>query len=333
MAFTGSTREEAIDWQKQFRAKYRELIGLGNFESCDLNPKLLGKEDMGSYWREDWTINTEPDVIAPFYALVPKDISPGERRPAVACPHGHGSAGRYSPAGRSDLEVMKPVIEHYNYDYAVQLAERGAVTFAIDARGFGQRRIQHAQNDRDVPDTFINGSCHMLMIMGYPLGQTVNGMWTWDLMRLLDYIATRGDCDADRIGCAGLSGGGLQTLSLAAVDERVKAAVVSGYFYGVKDSLIRKAGNCDCNCVPHLWEHADMGDVGALIAPRGLFIETGDSDPLNGESGLKNVYSQTAIAKKVFDALSADSRLGHHVFEGEHRWCGEQAIPWLLEQL
>src|SRR5262249_24538650 len=153
---------------------------------------------------------------------------------------------------------------------------------------------------------------HQLMLMGYPLGQTVQGMWTWDLMRLIDYIETRPECDPDRIGCAGLSGGGLQTLNLAALDTRIKAAVGGGYFYGVKDSLIRLADNCDCNCVPHLWQYADMGDIGGLIAPRSLFIEAGDKDALNGARGVTNVKEQIAITRRVYRVFSSEHQLAHH---------------------
>ncbi len=135
------------------------------------------------------------------------------------------------------------------------------------------------------------------------------------------------------MGCAGLSGGGLQTLFFTALERRVKAAVVSGYFYGVKDSLIRQASHCDCNNVPQLWKYADMGDIGGLIAPRPLFIETGDKDPHNGASGVANVTAQVTATRKVYRALEAGRELVHHVFPGEHRWCGERAIPWLEEKL
>jgi hypothetical protein len=334
MAFKGKTRQDAIAWQKKLRAKLVEILGMDNFERSLLRPKLHGRKNMGSYLREDWTIYTERDVIATFYALVPKDIKKQERRPAVICPHGHGSAGRFSPAGRSDIETVAEAIKQYNYDYAVKLAEQGFVTFAMDARGFGQRRIQDRQNDRQDPTFLLTNSCHNLMIMSYPLGQTITGMWTWDLMRLVDYIETRPQCDPKQIGCAGLSGGGLQTLFLTAMDTRIKAGVVSGYYYGVKDSLIRLASNCDCNCVPNLWKYADLGDVGGLIAPRGLFIETGDKDPLNGAArSMANVYSQVGYTRKVFKAMGAEKQLAHHVFPGEHRWCGEKAVPWLKEQL
>ncbi len=334
LAFKGNSRRSALAWQKRLRAKLGELLGMATFEKTRPRARLRARQDMGTYWREDWTMYTEPDVIAPFYALVPKDIKRGEKRPAVICPHGHESGGRFSTAGRDDLPIIARQIKTYNYDYAVQLALRGLVCFAMDARGFGQRRIQEKQRDRQDPELFIASSCHELMIMGLPLGQTVSGMWTWDLMRLVDFAQSRSEVDADRIGCAGLSGGGLQTLLLSALDPRIRAAVVSGYYYGVKDSLIRLANNCDCNCVPNLWKYADLGDIGGLIAPRGLFIETGDKDPLNGRArSMGNVTSQVGYTRKLFKTLGAPSKIVHHVFPGEHRWCGERALPWMEQQL
>jgi len=344
MAYKGKTRKDAISWQKKLRAKLSELLGMNTFERTKPRAKCHGREDMGSYWREDWTIHTEPDVIAPFYALVPKDIKKGERRPAVICPHGHASGGRKAPAGRTDIPIVAQLIAAYNYDYAVQLTRLGFITFAMDARGFGQRRIQSSnlQMDREDPAHPLDGSCHKLMIMSYPLGQTITGMWTWDLMRLVDYVETRTEINPKHIGCVGLSGGGLQTLYLAALDSRIKASVVSGYFYGVKDSLIRMAAACDCNCVPNLWSYADLGDIGGLIAPRGLLIETGDKDALNGASkdplngaleNLNNVTMQVGYTRKIYKTMDSEEHLVHHVFPGEHRWCGTEALPWLKKQL
>jgi hypothetical protein len=62
-------------------------------------------------------------------------------------------------------------------------------------------------------------------------------------------------------------------------------------------------------------------------------IETGNADPLNGSSNLANVRSQVAISRKVFRALGANDRLQHHVFDGNHRWSGEESIPWMKELL
>jgi hypothetical protein len=70
-----------------------------------------------------------------------------------------------------------------------------------------------------------------------------------------------------------------------------------------------------------------MGDIGALLAGRDLFLETGDNDPLNGASGVKNVLSQVAIAQDVFRLLGGT--LSHDIFAGTHRWHGEKSIPWM----
>jgi hypothetical protein len=332
LAFRGEGAAEAHAWQQELRAVVARCLGMDAFEPCPLRLELRGEERQEDHVREDCLLETEPGVWMPFYCLRPPELASGARRAAVIAPHGHGSGGKFPVAGRRDLPAVAETIRQHNYDYGVQLVRRGFVVFCPDARGHGERCEETAELDAERPE-FLKSTCHHLSLKGEPLGQSVAGMWTWDLMRLLDYAVTRPDVDPERIGCAGLSGGGLQTLYLAALDERVRAAVVSGYFYGVRESLLDLAGNCDCNRVPGLWLHADMGDLGALIAPRGLAIETGDQDPLNGRSGLGNVTPQVEIARRVYTAMGAESALEHFIFSGTHRWDGTQAIPWLEQQL
>jgi dienelactone hydrolase len=249
--------------------------------------------------------------------------------PAILAPHGHSSGGKLAPAGvRTDPAVAETIDQH-NYDYGVQAVRRGYVVFCPDARGFGERREWLHQEPRQI----LESSCRQLAHMAIPLGLTVAGMWTWDLMVLLDYVQTRPETQGRRIGCIGLSGGGLQTLWLAALDERVDCAVISGYFYGVADSLLHLAGNCDCNYVPHLWETADMGDVAGLIAPRPLLIEAARQDSLNGPRGIDNVIEQVEIARKAYEVLGAPDKLATDFFDGGHEWHGTMAWDWLARWL
>jgi len=329
MGFRARSVEEHQTWQSELRARLRQITGIDTMIGCALDPVVTERVEMDGYVRERVLLHTEPGVVMPMYVLVPESMAAGERRPAVITPHGHGSGGKLSPAGRSDIPGVEEAIQQYNYDYGVQYVRQGYVTFCPDARGFGERREWPRQGD--CADLLLSSSCEVLNHMALPLGQTVTGMWAWDLMRLADYVATRAECDAARLGCAGLSGGGLQTLWFAALDERVRCAVVSGYFYGFKDSLLRLCGNCSCNYVPRLWELADVGDIAALIAPRPLLIETGSLDPLNGERGLENVREQLVITRQAYDLLNASGSLAHDVFEGEHRWHGEEALPWMTQ--
>jgi dienelactone hydrolase len=329
MALRATTPQELAAWQAELRARLVRLIALDSMIPAPLQPKTTERVVCDGYDRERVEVQTEPGVIMPLYALIPQDQRAGERRPCIIAPHGHGSGGKLAVAGRQDIPTIEQTIIQHNYDYGVQLVRQGFIVFCPDARGFGERRELARQGQADL----TNSSCNLLNHMALPLGQTVTGMWTWDLMRLIDYIETRSDCDATYLGCAGLSGGGLQTLWLSALDQRVKAAVVSGYFYGYKESLLVLNDNCSCNYVPGLWQLADMGDIGALMAPRPLLIETGTRDALNGASGVGNVLSQVESTRRAYRLLGAERNLAHDVFEGEHRWNGIQAIPFLKHHL
>jgi pimeloyl-ACP methyl ester carboxylesterase len=329
LRLSASTSAELSAWQAELRARLRALIGLGTFRECPLDPEYGPVEEDRGVARQRVTIAVEPGLRMPFYVLAPLERRAGEQLVPVITPHGHGGGGKESVAGREGEPVIAQAIERYRYDYGLKLAQAGFLVFCPDARGFGERRERTMLADGDP----LGGSCAAINSMAMPLGQTVTGMWTWDLMRLIDYIATRDDCDLDRLGCGGLSGGGLQTLWLAALDERVQCAVDSGYFYGYKDSLLHMNRNCSCNYVPGLWQLADIGDLGALVAPRPLLVESGSRDPLNGDRGLENVREQLAITRRAYALLGAEDALAHSVFDGEHRWDGADVVPWLRRWL
>jgi len=330
MAFRATTVEEARLWQRELRSKVGQLLGLPAMECCELAPRITERVVLPGHVRERVEVQTEPEITAVLYVLVPDDLAPGERRPLVVAAHGHASAGKFSTAGRSDIPAVSDAIREYHYDYGLSFVREGWVVFCPDARGFGERRERFMQGEDE--DRFLNSSCAHLTHMALPLGLTVPGMWTWDLMRLLDYAETRPDCDTTRIGCAGLSGGGTQTLYLTALDERVRCAVVSGFFYGVRDALLLLE-NCPCDYVPGLWLLAEMGDLGALCAPRAVLIETGDEDELNGRRGLANVIEQVNITRQAYAVLSAQDHFSHAIFHGPHRWDGTEALPWLRKWL
>jgi dienelactone hydrolase len=289
--------------------------------SCPLNATITETKEFKDYTRERVEIETEPNVLMPIYVLIPKTGT--APYPAVIAPHGHSSGGKAAVAGCAELPEIAKAIETYNYDYGVSFVRAGFITFCHDARGFGERQEEGAKGN------ILDSSCRLINNMAYPLGQTVTGMWAWDIRRLIDYIETRADCRKEHIGCAGLSGGGLQTLWATALDQRITCAVISGYMYGYRDSLLRLHQNCACNYVPHLYEYMDMGDIAATIAPRPLLIETGNQDPLNGARGVANVLSQLEIIRRSYSVWNADDRVFHDVFSGEHRWNGIHAVPWL----
>ncbi|MDR7813940.1 alpha/beta hydrolase family protein [Lacrimispora sp.] len=326
MAMHADNQKEFEEWQKETRKKLKILLGMNKLEECPLKPQLMEREEEENFYRTRMLIQTDIDVWMPFFILEPKGRE-GEKLPSVIAAHGHDSGGKAVIAGKWDRSGVKKAAEQYHYTYGLEMVRRGYRVYCPDARGFGERRERSGQGD--TIKQYMSSTCRELNQMAISLGLSLTGLWVWDLMRLTDYITKREDNIPGKIGCMGLSGGGLQTLWLAALEERIQAAVVSGYFYGYHDALLIDNINCNCNYVPHLWEHADMGDIGALVAPRGLLIETGSEDPLNGEGGLQNVQAQLETVKKAYTLSEAEDNLSHHIFSGSHRWSGETAYDFM----
>lgn len=320
-AFPGGGREDFLRWQGEMKTLLRDLLGLAKMEWCPLDPVKTESVPLpGGIVRERWIIRTEPDVALPFYVLLPPGA--GRHTRPFLCPPGHGGAGKASVAGLREYPAVAEKIDFYNYDYGLQLCRLGCAAICPDARGFGERR-EELESTKTLPGA-LTGDCCRLARMGEPLGIPVAGMLTWDLMRLLDYAERRGDWDGGRIGCLGFSGGGMQTLWLAALDGRVDLAVISGYLYGYKDALLTLNENCSCNYVPHLWEHLDMGDIASLIAPRPLLVQSCRGDRLNGPRGLANVLEQVDTVRAAYRLLGAPEKLIHEICGGPHRWHGER---------
>ena len=320
------TAAEYEVWKSKARNKLYSLLGLDRMIWADPDPELISTEKMDGYAREKWTIRTEPDVVMTFYRLVPDGIAPGEKRPAVIAAHGHASCGKEAVAGNGYFPELAEHIKENNYAYGVTAVKKGAIVFCPDARGFGERRELNYQGDD--AGKRMTSSCFHLNFMAIPLGMCVTGMWVWDLMRLTDYIASQSDVIPDRIGCVGLSGGGLQTLYFTAMDDRIACAACSGYFYGFRESLLEMY-NCSCNYVPHMWENFDVGDLGSLIAPRPFVIETGTVDPLNGRSGLENVIPYVEQVRSAYRLFGKEDLLCHDIFEGPHMWHGTKSMEWI----
>lgn len=325
--FTGDSPADFCRWQKEAGEILHGLLGLDRMERCPLCPTELETPVRlaGGIRREHWMIQVEPEVWMTFYLLIPAAAAKDTR--IFLCPPGHNGAGKASVAGDRSSPAVAESIERYHYDYGLQLARLGYVAVCTDCRGFGERR-ESREDTRRLPEA-LRGDCIRLAHMGEPLGIPVAGMLTWDLIRAVDYLEERGEWDTAHLGCLGFSGGGMQTLWLAALEPRIRLAVISGYFYGYRDALLVLNGNCSCNYVPHLWEHFEMGDIASLIAPRPLWIQSCREDRLNGPRGLANVEEQMEILRQAYDRLGAGERLLHEICEGPHAWHGEHLEEYL----
>ncbi len=136
-------------------------------------------------------------------------------------------------------------------------------------------------------------------------GYTPAGAEVWNAMRALDYLETRADVDADRMGVTGLSGGGVISWCLGAADERLKVVVPVCQSGSIEHVVTDRAtdGHCDCafwiNYYRWCW-----ADIGALIAPRSFMIASGSEDILWRPYGYRDVAHRI---RHQYAALGADS--------------------------
>ena len=120
----------------------------------------------------------------------------------------------------------------YQHDFAIQVAEAGMAAVAIEPMGFGCRRDPINARKGLSRKRAIPSAGGALLV-----GQTMLGWRVWDVMRTLDYIATRPELDASRVGCMGISGGGTVTVFATALEPRLRVALVSGYLNTFRDSI------------------------------------------------------------------------------------------------
>ena len=262
-----------LSWQRNARSILSSLLGLEHLRlPSSLNAQVVDEKRREGVLIRRMTMNVEDDVVMPFCVLIPDERVDDK---LFICPPGHLGGGKESLIGNREKTEVAKMIDFYGYDFASALARRGHVALAPDIRGFGERREAAEQGE----DRILSSSCRAIAHMALPLGLNLMGLLVWDLMRLVDYCVGEGWADVHMIG---FSGGGMQTLYACALDERIRSAFISGYYYGFLDSLLVMNANCDCNYVPGLWLHFEVSDLAAMIAPRPIVIQSAEDDHLAG---------------------------------------------------
>jgi dienelactone hydrolase len=300
-------------WRERARSRLLELLGP---DPRSVPPDLACTDtvEVGSYTRHRLLFDTEETMAVPAFLLVPHARDrPG---PAVLAIHGHGP-GKAEVCGLDDDEATAAAIREDHGDYGHRLAEAGYVVLAPDLRLFGER------TGFELPNRY---ACDLNLVHAYAAGYNPLAQNLWDLRRALDVLAEHHLVDPQRLGAVGFSYGGTCTLFLAALDERVRAAVVSGYLCTWSASHRLPGNLCGSQVLPGMLGTLDHVDVGGLVAPRPLLVESGTEDLAFPVEGAREVVAQL---RAVYGALGAGDALDHDVFAGGHAWHGERVPAFL----
>jgi dienelactone hydrolase len=237
--------------------------------------------------------------------------------------HGHGTFGYDSVVGRDDTPARRDEIDRNHYDYALQLVRRGYVVVAPCFTPFGRRRAETG------PESHGADACGQTFMALLALGRLLIAENLRDALWALDFVAGHEAVDGNRIGCVGLSYGGRMTMLTAAVEPRVRIAVVSGALNCLQERVAMGHAS-GCQTIPGLLSFGDVPEIASLIAPRPCLWEVGSHDDL-----IAPEWAEAALTRirRAYRAASAEQELRLDRFDGGHQWHGQVAYPLLDEVL
>jgi cephalosporin-C deacetylase-like acetyl esterase len=253
-----STRQDVLDRQRSVVAGLWKMLG-GPPDRNPLNPRVTGTIERPGYRIEKLTFESRPRLYVTANLYLPAGTG---RRPAILAPLGHSENGKAWPSYQKLFS---------------NLARKGYVVLAYDPFGQGER-IEYPgarPGQSAIPEggTGEHEYAGRRLIL---LGANFGLFRAWDGIRGIDYLLTRPEVDPERIGCCGQSGGATLTQFMAALDSRVRVAVVSeGNTENLAEADVEPPGSADDaeqNIVPGLSRGIDRADLLYAFAPKPLLM-------------------------------------------------------------
>jgi dienelactone hydrolase len=263
------------DWKKRAEIIRQGLITGMKYDQMpkagnDFKTIIHSTREMDGYIVENIAIESFPG----FYITgnLYRPLKTNKKCPAILSPHGHSERNLRK---NSDVQTR-----------CASLARMGAVVFAYDMVGYGDSK----QVTHNIPIALV--------------------LQTYNSKRVIDYMVSRADVDAERIGVTGESGGGTQTIMITALDNRIKVSVpavmVSAYFFG--------GCTCESGMPVHKSDHHQTNNVeiAALAAPRPMLLISDGGDWTRNVPRIEMPY-----LRKVYELYGAESRLNNAHLPGE----------------
>jgi dienelactone hydrolase len=319
MKVRGGTPAACRAWQGELAAKLRSLLG-PHAPPRTWKTTMRQAVDLDDHRREELLLQADGHPDLPVYLLLPRGKA--ARSAGVLALHGHGAHGYHPVAGRDDLPGVAAAIRSCNYDYGRQLVRRGYVVAVPCLTPFGPRlSAREARGRQD--------ACAVTFLRLQMLGKLLIAENLRDCLWSVELLARHPRVDAERLGCVGLSYGGRMTMLTAALEPRIRAAVISGAL-NVMQERISHPYSCGAQIIPRLLEFGDVPEIGALIAPRLAVWEVGTRDALMVPGWAEEALGRMRVA---YRSLGASDRLVVDRFPGGHAWSGRLAYRELEKAL
>ncbi len=288
--------------------------------------------------------------------LVPQ--GPSKKYPALVALHDHGG---YYHSGREKLlerdqspRVLDEFCEkiYQGVPYAADFARAGYVVLVTDAFYFGERRLLESSVPRTAETKELTvmpaGSDEYIRTYNkwahdheevvakniFLAGATWPGIIGFDDVRSVDYLLTRPEVDANRVGCLGLSLGGFRAAYLAGLHPSIRSSVVTCWMTGYESMLANYASRHTWMIhAPGLYQDLDLPDVVSMTAPNHLLVQYGRLDTLFPNEGKEKAAKKI---KSTFEAAGVGSNCRNTFYDEPHMFSKKmqhEALEWFGETL
>ncbi len=295
----------------------------------------------------------------PTQAILLKPAGAEGPLPGILGLHDHGgnkyfARRKITRTGDNQHPLMAEHQAHY-YEgraWANEIAKRGYAVLVPDNFTFGSRRVHYEDaggfaygplqtegrkevdpNSREDIAAYNEWAGHHEHIMAKSLfcgGTTWPGVFLREDQRALDVLCNRPEVDAARVGCCGLSGGGLRTAYLGGLDPRIRCAVAVGFMTTWRDLLLYKSyTHTWMTYIPILPNYLDFPEVYGLRVPRPTMVLNNRQDEL---FTLPEMERADAILQEVFAKAGAAERYRGSFYDGPHKFdreMQEEAFGWM----
>lgn len=278
----------------------------------------------------------------PTEAIMLKPLNAKGKLPAVLGFHDHGGDkyfGIHKITKTSDVQhpLMKKgqEISYEGTAWANELAKRGYVVLVSDAFAFGSRRVMMedipeynreglTDKDPDNPDNikaynaWANHHEQTMSRSLFSAGTTWPGVFFAEDKKALDILCAREDVDNERVGCCGLSGGGLRTVFMGGLDTRIKCAVPVGFMTTWNDFALNKSfTHTWMTYVPLLPNELDFPEILGLRTPLPTLVLNDTNDNL---FTLSEMEKASDILKEIYKKAGVEDKYKCSFHPGPHKF-------------
>ena len=315
-------------WRRMARAKVLSCL-LNRPPTAPWDAVVLGEEDRGSYVVRKVVFNLTGDSRVLAYLAVPKGAGPF---PAVLLLHDHGAKfdiGKEKVIRPWDIaaEKLDSATKWAGQNYGGrfigdELARRGYVCFSTDALNWSDRGGGGYDGQQKLASNLMH------------LGMSLAGLMAWEDLRAAEFLSEQPRVDSRRIAAAGWSMGAFRAWQVAALSDRIAAAVAVCWMSTV-DRLMapgnnQTRGSSAYNMLhPGLLDSVDFPDVASIACPKPLLFFNGRQDKLFPPEGVEAAYAKM---HRVWSSQQADDRLVTKLWDAPHTFNAamqDEAFAWL----